>query len=57
MRRNLIVFAIFLLVGTGISGPHWYGFAVYTIFYAAILWLPIYGLIVVRRFVRVRWGL
>ena len=38
-------------------GPIWPGFAVNTIFYAAILWSLILGPMVVRRFIRQRRGL
>ena len=57
MRRRIIIVAIFLLAGAGMSGPLWLGFAIHTIFYAAILWLPIYGSFVLRRFIRVKRGL
>ncbi len=38
-------------------GPIWPGFAINTLFYAAVLWLLIPGPFVLRRFVRVRRGL
>ncbi len=37
--------------------PIWPGFAINTLFYGTLLWLLIYGLSVLRRFVRVRRGL
>ncbi len=37
--------------------PVWRGFALNTLFYAAILWLLIPGRFVLRRFLRVRRGL
>ncbi len=37
--------------------PIWSGFAINTLFYAAILWLLIPGPVVLRRFLRLRWGL
>ena len=37
--------------------PIWPGFAVNTIFYAAVLWLLIPGPFVLRRFIRVKRGL
>ena len=37
--------------------PLWPGFAVNTLFYAAVLWLLICGPFVLRRFVRVKRGL
>ena len=36
------------------NGPLWLGFAVNTLFYAAILWLLISVPFVLRRFIRVR---
>ncbi len=39
------------------NGPLWLGFAVHTIFYATILWLLIYGVFVLRRFIRLKRGL
>ncbi len=57
MKRRLLIVAVFLLVGAGMSGPLWLGFALHTIFYAAILWLLIGSLVVLRRFIRVRRGL
>ena len=37
--------------------PIWPGFAINTLFYATLLWLPICGPFVLRRFLRVRRGL
>jgi hypothetical protein len=37
--------------------PFWFGFAANTVFYAAILWLPICALFILRRFLRIRRGL
>ena len=37
--------------------PIWPGFAINTVFYATLLWLLMYGLSALRRFVRVRRGL
>ncbi len=37
--------------------PVWPGFAVNTLFYTAILWLLIWGLSTLRRFLRLRRGL
>ena len=36
--------------------PIWRGFAINTIFYAAIFWLPIRGSVALRRFWRVQQG-
>ncbi len=56
MKRPLLIAALFLLAGTIMNGPAWLGFAVHTLFYAALLWLPIYGLFALRRFIRRRRG-
>jgi hypothetical protein len=37
--------------------PLWFGFAANTVFYAAILWFPICGPFILRRFRRIRRGL
>ena len=37
--------------------PLWPGFAINTLFYATILWLLMYGLSALRRFLRLRRGL
>ncbi len=57
MKRRLLIAAILLLAGAGMNGPLWFGFAVHTLFYAAILWLLACGLIAMRRLVRLKRGL
>ncbi len=57
MKRRLLIAAIFLLVGTGLNGPLWLGFAVNTLFYSVVLWLLIPGPFALRRFIRVKRGL
>ncbi len=57
MMRLVLTMLIFLLVGAGMNGPLWLGFALHAAFYAAILWLLILGPFILRRFVRVKRGL
>ncbi len=57
MKRRLLIAAILLLAGAGMNGPLWLGFAVHTLLYAAILWLLIGSLVVLRRCIRVKRGL
>ena len=56
MKHRLLIALAFLLAGALMNGPAWLGFAIHTLFYAAILWLLISGSFALRRAIRRKRG-